>query len=502
MRRYGRFCAIVGLLALAIAPLNSANGEGVLNQIVDNGPRSQRLNLVILGDGYTSSEQSKFDSDAVNVMNYMFSVAPFSAYPEYYNVFTIYVASLQSGSDHPSRGEYVITYFNSTYDSYGIERLVTVPPNDYNSSYSAGQGKIDALLAEHVPEFDLVLLVVNDPQYGGSGGQVAITSTHGSAPEIALHETGHSFGDLADEYEDYTPGYSGYEAPNATAETRRDYIKWRDWIEKTTPIPTPEQSTYAGVVGLFEGAVYEPFDWYRPMLNCRMRSLHQPYCQVCKQQIVLAQYRWLSPLEHSYPETTNLYAFESDTVVCSVDVKNTGYHDMAVQWYVDGEAVSGATGSVFSMRAGDIGYYTHEIQARVHDTTSLVRTDPANRTWEYVYWNVEISGTDGDGDGVFDAVDNCPAVGNPGQEDQDGDGIGDACCCAGIAGNTDCDVEGTIDIGDLTAMVEHLYIGGTPLCCPAEGNVDGDTEGLVDIGDLTAMIDYLYINNTEPSGCL
>jgi CubicO group peptidase (beta-lactamase class C family) len=117
--------------------------------------------------------------------------------------------------------------------------------------------------------------------------------------------------------------------------------------------------------------------------------------------------------------------------------------------------------------------------------------------------------TDPDADGFGDpgyvsttcAIDNCPETHNPDQADNDGDGIGNACCCVGMAGNVDCDPAGLVDIGDLTRLVDYLYISRDPLCCPEEGNVDGDPERLIDIGDLTAVIDYLYVSNNPPAAC-
>jgi hypothetical protein len=110
---------------------------------------------------------------------------------------------------------------------------------------------------------------------------------------------------------------------------------------------------------------------------------------------------------------------------------------------------------------------------------------------------------DFDGDTVPDSCDNCPRTFNPAQIDTDGDGIGDVCdtCCIGITGNVDGDSEELVDIGDLTALIDYLYISQTEPDCLDEANVDGDVEGLVDIGDLTALIDYLYISNSPPADC-
>jgi hypothetical protein len=113
---------------------------------------------------------------------------------------------------------------------------------------------------------------------------------------------------------------------------------------------------------------------------------------------------------------------------------------------------------------------------------------------------------DGYGDPGFAAntceEDNCPDIHNPDQADNDSDGVGNACCCTGNSGNIDADASELIDIGDLTRLIDFLYISTDLLACPKAGNVDGDLQGLVDIGDLTGLISYLYIPpNTPPAGC-
>ena len=119
------------------------------------------------------------------------------------------------------------------------------------------------------------------------------------------------------------------------------------------------------------------------------------------------------------------------------------------------------------------------------DACDLCPTDPLN---------------DGDGDGVCTSVDNCPNVANSDQTDSNNDGIGDACCCTGLTGNVDCDPANGVDISDLSALVDNLYVTFAPLCCPKEANTDG--EGSIDISDLSALVDYLYVSFTPVKNCL
>ncbi|HJW31320.1 MAG TPA: M64 family metallopeptidase, partial [Saprospiraceae bacterium] len=285
---------IAWILAACTLPSMHAFSQATIQQLLSNGPTDKRINIVFLSEGYTSAEMSKYiNTDVLIMLNQFTGTFPFAEYATYFNAFAISVESAESGSDHPSLGIDRNTFFSSTYETAGITRLLTLQ--------GIGYWRVDSLLQLLMPEYDIVVVIVNDTQYGGSGGSIAVTSINSAAPEIVMHELGHSFGWLADEYEDATPGYVGSETPNTTAETDRNFIKWRTWIANTTPIPTPETAEYSGVVGLFEGASYERIGWFRPKLNCKMRTLGIMYCEVCSEDLVESAYRFLRPIESFSP---------------------------------------------------------------------------------------------------------------------------------------------------------------------------------------------------------
>ena len=125
-------------------------------------------------------------------LNGLFAESPYNEYRNYFNIYRIEVTSAESGADHPATGILKNTALDAAYDCGGITRLICVDT-----------AKVNAVIAASVPAptaHDLVLVIVNDPQYGGSGGSVAVASTNAAAVEIVLHETGHTLALLADEY--------------------------------------------------------------------------------------------------------------------------------------------------------------------------------------------------------------------------------------------------------------------------------------------------------------
>lgn len=374
-------CAAFAWLACLLFAADSARGQGTLYTLRSSGPNTNRINLVFLAEGYTNGQTAKFTNDARVVLQTMTATSPYSEYTNYLNSFAIFVASAESGSDHPSTSLFRDTYFNSTYDSSGIARLLTIP------SGANGSSKVYALLAALLPDYDIILVLVNDTAYGGSGGSVAVTSVNSSSAEIAIHEIGHSFAGLGDEYSSAFPGYPDTEERNTTRETNRALIKWNAWILPATPVPTPDTATYNTVVGLFEGAHYHTTNWFRPKRDCKMRSLGIAFCEVCRESVVTSIYGRLNPIDSVSPPTNALVALtNAASATLSVARLQPSTHSLSVQWFVNGVPRAGATNAALTLAAWDLPAGTNTVRADVTDATSLVRNDPAqllseNRTW-------------------------------------------------------------------------------------------------------------------------
>jgi IgA peptidase M64 len=314
-----------------------ALGEPVTT-IRNNGDSANRVDLVILGDGYTSTEMEKYATDVENAVQGFFAQEPFKEYQRYFNVHRVDVTSAESGADHPEDVPPTSkdTAFDATYNCTGIERLICVDVS-----------KVDTVLGNSVgaDQRDMVLVLVNDTEYGGSGGSIAVASLHLAAIELVLHEVGHSFGLLADEYDSGPPPPcdNTIEPPevNVTRETDRDLIKWNvgggpptGWIDPTTPIPTT--STDPGVPGLYEGAKYCPTGLFRPTYNSKMRNLGPPFEQINEEQLVKRIYNFVSPLDSTRPSATNLVLHQGMSRVFKVSVPKPLTHLLKIRWSVDG----------------------------------------------------------------------------------------------------------------------------------------------------------------------
>ncbi|MGE5245398.1 MAG: IgA Peptidase M64 [Betaproteobacteria bacterium] len=301
---------------------------GPLYRLHVAGEPPDKLDLLILGDGYTEAERGKFQRDAKRLTDILLGTEPFKSRQADINVWGLSPAAEESGVLRPSQHIYRRSPVGSTYDAFGTERYVLTFEN-----------RVFRDIAGHAP-YDVVEILVNAKTYGG-GGIFNLYSTVAAdsewAPYIFVHEFGHHIAGLADEYYTsdvaYLPPTHPVEPwePNATALLDPAHLKWKDLVTPGTPIPTPwpktefEQFTrevqdrrkairaadgpetdmdalfreeqardttllgtgpYAGRVGAFEGANYEARGYYRPQADCIMFTRDNvPFCAVCRRAI-------------------------------------------------------------------------------------------------------------------------------------------------------------------------------------------------------------------------
>jgi hypothetical protein len=377
---------------MVMAAPAGASAQPSIQTILTNGPTSNRLNIVVLSEGYTSSQLADFLVDATNAVNTLLAHPPYQEYRNYVNAFAIKVASSQSGSDHPAYGITNDTYFNSSYDLLS-DYFLTIPAG------TNGQGKVDALLQAFLPQYHLSILLVNDYTQGGSDGfdRTAIASIGAVAaeappapPGIMTHETGHVLANLGDEYTSPYPGFPDTEEPNTTRTTNRSDIKWKAWIAPSTLVPTPD-SYGDGVVGLFQGAHYHTTGWYRPQLNCAMGSSGVPFCAVCSEALVLAFYQRVRPVDSFSPAGTNLSVSTSQALAFSLTLLQPAGHSLSVQWVTNGVVCAGATNAVFSLLPQSLPNGSNWVRALVKDATPLVRNDPTNLLSQSITWGLNVN---------------------------------------------------------------------------------------------------------------
>ncbi len=312
------------------------------------GPAAERLDLLFLGDGYGAAEQDRFAADVDALVGYLSAIEPFGAYTSLLNIWRVDEISVDSGVSHPDLGVTRETAYDCYYGCGGIERLVCC--DDAQVLSTAGE----------VGPVEGIVVLVNDAEYGGSGGFTYATAYNGEEGlEVAAHELGHSLVLLRDEYSYEIGSYSGFTGSNCSASG--DDLSWAHWL---------------GVdgVGAFEVCSYDNF--WRPTENhCMMRTLRDNYCPVCREAAVLALYQRIPDLLASAEPAAGALvdATGDDDPLIRIETLVPA-DQLTFEWSVNGEIVPGLSGPEVRPRCQP--ELTGELTVRVVDPTPWVREDP------------------------------------------------------------------------------------------------------------------------------
>ncbi len=255
-----------------------------IRKIVDNGPSDRKVDIAILADGYRRDEIHKLREDVDRFVDILFDVEPFRSRRKDFNVRLVESMSAQSNVDNPREGVYRENLLGLSFNSLDLDRYMLSLSN-----------KIIRDVAAKVP-YDQIIILANEEKYGG-GGIFRLFATCISDNEhdgyVFVHEFGHNFAGLADEYfssqvsynDAYPAGVEPWE-PNITALLDPESVKWRHLIGDGTPVPTPDDSLHAGMTGVFEGAGYSAKGLYRSASDCIMKSKAiVGFCPACTEAI-------------------------------------------------------------------------------------------------------------------------------------------------------------------------------------------------------------------------
>jgi hypothetical protein len=339
-------------------------------------------------------------------------------------VHEIDVVSNESGvSGDPTPDVSRDTALGMTFWCSGIERLLCV---NVGAAYS---------FANQAPDVDQVIAVANTTKYGGAGYPSSNLGTlaggNGLAADIAIHELGHSLGNLADEYTYGGPTtYTGPERPEANVsiydavKMQTLGTKWADWLGSS-------DARFDSPVTAIEGAYYSQFGVYRPTNNSMMRSLGRRFNAVSAEALIKEIYREVSPID---AHTANDSVMGSDSVLEVTPMQPIG-HSLDVTWRLDGALVAQ------DVNALDLSTLSiaqpAAVTVEVVDNTDMVRDAAirANFLTASVSWTVEPSEVcvgDVDGDGFVNGADLVQLLGNfggaasgPAEGDLDGSGTVD-----------------------------------------------------------------------------
>ncbi|MHC4543657.1 MAG: M64 family metallopeptidase [Planctomycetota bacterium] len=425
-----------------IGPLS----EWPVTTIIDNGPMSNRIDIVVVGDGYTASELGSYATHVQNIVSGYFAEEPMAAYASYFNVHRVDVVSNESGVDELDNGIYRDTALDMAYGCNNTPRLLCI---DVGKAVAA---------ASNAPEVELIFALANSTRYGGAGygGLATMAGNNSSSVELALHECGHSLAKLADEY-DYSDGttYTGPEPQEQNvsvydaAEQTALETKWYRWLN----LPN---------VDTFEGAYYKQYGIYRPTNNSKMRSLGRPFEEINSEQFVINFYKLISPIDEATPPSQE--PLPGDTVFYVIPMEPID-HSLDVQWSVDGVDVPGATGLTFTPSSLLMGI--HDVAVTAVDNTTRVREDTARATWltDTRQWQIE-AGPEPDpnanlnGDSFVDFFDFAIFASQLGARD---------CCSPDWCKGADFEPDFDVDYADLRVLTEQWLTATTipPLPGPA-----------------------------------
>ncbi|MDR6805678.1 hypothetical protein J2Y45_002013 [Dyadobacter sp. BE34] len=352
-----RLFLLLGLLCPAFCAFSQ---HYQVDTLYKTGPRGNRINVVILGDGFTEAEMPKFTAEARKFTDFLRECEPFVRYRDYFNFFAIQTPSHESGITNPGTAVDAVpgqpvetknTFFGVSFGSY-VQRLMTITNLDVYR----------ALLESHLPEQNLVIMLANSSYFGGSGGSAAIFTLHGIPNETGRHEVGHTFANLADE--SWNDAVFGREAPNMTSQEMPGPVKWRNWLNYPP-------------ISIYQYGSDEASHWCRPTSGeCSMAYLGKPFCAVCTEAIVERIFSLVNPIDRFTPGNANAINLDAGATF-KLDLVRPEPNSLQTEWRLNGMLIADNADHVV-LKPDEVTDWS-TLTVTVFDSTALSRNDNARQ---------------------------------------------------------------------------------------------------------------------------
>lgn len=341
------------------------------------------VDLVITGDGFTASEQGKLTTEANRLVTTLFGESTIATHRDFWNIHLAAAESVDSGAVNGQAGfTSRDTAFGSFFNCQGTERLLCTDIS-----------RLLSFVIQRVPQYDQVAVIVNDEKYGGAGYWSSGVSTYSLSPsavQIAIHEFGHSFAGLADEYE-YGSCSNSTEPnqANVTIESNASNTKWNHWYSDPNNIPTNASQPADTTIGHFEGGRFCSFGLWRATFNSKMRNLGMPFGAVNAEQWVLSVYRDAGVTRGHFPARDEVLLTANQGSVYSVDTYADG-SVQKVEWFFNDTPLDDrlSNGKTLYVPPQDNDF---TIKAVVTDVSGLIRKDPEQLSSKTYEWRSRIT---------------------------------------------------------------------------------------------------------------
>ncbi len=368
--------------------LSDVQGDDVgLSEVVvdwetlhQSGASSNRLDIVLTGDGYTENEMATWYADAQALADEILSTEPMADFAGHINIHRVDAVSAESGASYDCVDD--CRFKDTAYGSvFAVEMVNQLMNTNYRTEAVFQMDQWEVARAVSVVPWDLVIVVVNTEHDGGMAIHYATVSTaqDDNWAATGVHEMAHVLGLLGDEYMGDVCLYNeSLGLPGNITDDPED-PPWPLWIEDGTPLPTPDQLEYYDLVGAFQGA-YNCSFLYRPAHTCRMRaSGREDFCPVCAE--ILA--RWI----FHFADPTDDIAIQDDGDLVTLQPV-TQAEGILYDWYVDDQLEASTTNEQpFVLDAAAWGDGQHSVALHAQLPTDWVRDDQGDlqEDWSWTW---------------------------------------------------------------------------------------------------------------------